>query len=466
MWELVDFVAPLLSEHPRAIACGLVGMLAGLIAGAGGALSVTRLLGRWRPSASDREASRLRDELREAGEDGKAADARAATLERELADRDAAIAELKEACDAADGRAAAADRLRDELSDRDRRLAELKEFSDAEKTELADEVARLGKQLQEIVDTDGRLWERPVGPDVPPFVPRRDRRAVVVAVVNLKGGVGKTTLSANVGAVLAAQGDRVLLVDLDHQHSLSDLCFPNRRRRDLIAGGRVVDRYFDPAGEPPPLAAAVERVGDASLFCLACDEGLADVEAKATAHWLAGTVDGDVRFRLRGLLHDESVAGEFDWIVLDCPPRLTPGTVNALAACDEVLVPVLLDATSTNAVPRLVQWLYRLKHDAKVCPDASLLGVVANGTYRGNDMTRRELDIWRNLSDQTSDRWDSPVHFFERFVPHKKSAIADAAAKSGFAAFDASLEAVFLDLVSELRARVPRHDRLHAPGVS
>lgn len=329
---------------------------------------------------------------------------------------------------------------------------------------MKDEVDKLSEQIQVIVDTDGRVWEVAAKPDAPRFVPRLERRATILTVANLKGGVGKTTVSANLGVTLASMGQEVLLIDLDHQHSLSDLCFTEQRRGDLKKSGRVIDRLFlshDPA--TVDLHQCIERVGQRKLHCIASDENLADAETRTMARWLVGQAE-DVRYLLRSCLHDQAISGQFDWIIIDCPPRLTTGSINALAASDYVLVPVILDAPSMNAVPRMVRWLYRLKHEASVCPQVSLLGVVANGTSQAPCLTPTERNSWVDLQGNTSPRWDDPIHYFDRFIP-RKTAFGHAAGANRFAAEEKDLKSIFLDFATEVRKRVPIHERRESPEV-
>ena len=73
----------------------------------------------------------------------------------------------------------------------------------------------------------------------------------------------------------------------------------------------------------------------------------------------------------------QNVLNHFNYALLDCPPRLTTACINALAASDYVLVPVLLDATSAERVPLLLEWLGRLMK-AQVCPNLLGVGVLVN----------------------------------------------------------------------------------------
>jgi Mrp family chromosome partitioning ATPase len=70
-------------------------------------------------------------------------------------------------------------------------------------------------QLEAINQTDGKVWLKPVSGTNPPFLPLSVRKTAIISLANLKGGVGKTTLTANLGAAFASEGMRVLLIDLD-----------------------------------------------------------------------------------------------------------------------------------------------------------------------------------------------------------------------------------------------------------
>ncbi len=150
-----------------------------------------------------------------------------------------------------------------------------------------------------------------------------------VAIVNQKGGCGKTTTSINLAATLAAQGLRTLLVDIDPQgHCAAGLGVPE----DRIETGLAEAMLAEPVGgdQPEQMLWEVAR----NLKLAPSTIALAGLEAARGG--LAAVADRDAR--LAKLL--DRLADRFDWCVIDCPPTIGLLTFNALRAADEALVPV------------------------------------------------------------------------------------------------------------------------------
>jgi chromosome partitioning protein len=150
-----------------------------------------------------------------------------------------------------------------------------------------------------------------------------------VAIVNQKGGCGKTTTAINLAATLSARDRRTLLVDMDPQgHCGVGLGVPEDRIEQGIAEALLAD----PPGGADPLAMLWEvarhlRLAPSTL-------SLAGLEAARGG--LAALVDRDAR--LAQFL--DRVADRFDWCVVDCPPTIGLLTFNALRAADEAIIPV------------------------------------------------------------------------------------------------------------------------------
>ncbi|MEM7683003.1 MAG: AAA family ATPase [Planctomycetota bacterium] len=147
-----------------------------------------------------------------------------------------------------------------------------------------------------------------------------------IAIINQKGGCGKTTVSINLAAVLAGQGRRTLLVDMDPQgHCALGLAVPTdrieRSMADLLAGG------LDGRLGLPEITWQITRKLDLAP---------ATVDLAAIEQRLSTAPDRD-----RRLAHVLSTAkGRYDFCIIDCPPAIGLLTFNALRACDEVIIPV------------------------------------------------------------------------------------------------------------------------------
>jgi len=165
----------------------------------------------------------------------------------------------------------------------------------------------------------------------------------VFAIVNQKGGVGKTTTSINLGTALAAVGRRVLVVDFDAQGNASTALGISRAERLRTSYDLVVDRI--------PLEEAVLSTIVPRLDIVPGDENLSGVETE-----LAG--DAHRSYRLKEALRAYITRAEtgdlvrYDYVLIDCPPSLSALTVNAMTAADALLVPALGVATQRVIVKR------------------------------------------------------------------------------------------------------------------
>src|SRR5262245_51435398 len=177
-----------------------------------------------------------------------------------------------------------------------------------------------------------------------------------IAVANQKGGVAKTTTVAALGAALAGQGQRVLLVDLDPQACLT------------------FSLGFDPEDLGVSMHQVVLGTAKPGDVMVTCEEGPdmlpATIElATAEATLLQRPDRAQV---LRTAL--ESVQAGYDWIVVDCPPTLGLLTVTALTAATDVLIPLQCETLSQRGVGQLLDTIYDVR--GHLNPDLSLLGVL------------------------------------------------------------------------------------------
>jgi cellulose biosynthesis protein BcsQ len=322
--------------------------------------------------------------------------------------------------------------------------------------------SKLNSQLDRIAVSDGRIWEAPPETGVAPFRPLSQRRTPILSLVNLKGGVGKTTIAANLAVAMSKHRWRVLLVDLDHQSSLSQLLLSPAEMSELLVSRRLVHEALRNATDG--LAAfrqAIVRVtvaGDSEIWLVAADEELGNLETAISERWQLKIAEDDVRYRLRKILHSEEIAERFDFILLDCPPRLTTACVNALAASDYVMIPVLPNPLATAAVPRLLRWLQHLRRAA--CPELSVIGVIGNKTkyFRDAPVKKQQAEL-DSLAGLCQEQWGEPVRFFPAVRLHDPLV-------HPLPALDPALGAAYLDLVHELNKGLPHYARSRSPELS
>jgi chromosome partitioning protein len=187
----------------------------------------------------------------------------------------------------------------------------------------------------------------------------------VVSVINHKGGVGKTTLTANLGAGLAARGSKVLLVDLDAQGSLTVSFFTQDEWLADLLPHRTVKHWYDGLAEPeaaerlsamvatPPRVHQLLAHTGGCLDLIAAHRDLAEVDTALAAQLIvdpAGYLAAHRRLR-DGLAEKEF--GDYDVALVDCAPNFGLIAKNAVAASDLLLVPTRPDYLSTNGIDSL-----------------------------------------------------------------------------------------------------------------
>src|SRR5438477_3158920 len=179
----------------------------------------------------------------------------------------------------------------------------------------------------------------------------------IVAIVNQKGGVGKTTTAINLGAALAELGRQVVLVDLDPQgNSSSGLGFDVRRQRltvyQLLSGEAVIDDVALPTSVP-------------GLHLVPSDLSLAGAEIELATQ-------PEREFRLRAALGE--LHGGYGHVIIDCPPSLGLLTLNALTAAHEVLVPVQCEFYALEGLGNLVYTIALVRE--RLNPELRLSGIL------------------------------------------------------------------------------------------
>ena len=220
-----------------------------------------------------------------------------------------------------------------------------------------------------VLGATGRPW-----PDLPEPAPpaQGQRRALIVAMCNQKGGVGKTTTTINLGAALAETGRRVLLVDFDPQGSLSVGLGINPHTLDTSIYNLLLTRDYD-----------VHEIITESVV-----EGLdilpANIDLSAAEVQLVSEVAREQT--LKRVL--TQVRGEYDIILIDCAPSLGLLTVNALTAADRVIMPLECEFFALRGLALLNDTIGKVQD--RLNPELEILGILGT-MYDARTVHSREV---------------------------------------------------------------------------
>ena len=185
-----------------------------------------------------------------------------------------------------------------------------------------------------------------------------------ISVINFKGGVGKTTLSFNFAAGLSRyHSSKVLLIDMDHQSSLSIVCQGARAWEESVLFGKSVNEIFNPfcynvpmpgteiicETQLPTIRYPVLKIVPASLQ-------LDELEIELTSSHRGNAIQSEWEKRtlVCNWIEETGVDTAFDYIIFDCPPATKIVSQNAIAASHGYIIPVVPEAVMERGAPHLV----------------------------------------------------------------------------------------------------------------
>jgi len=202
------------------------------------------------------------------------------------------------------------------------------------------------------------------------------RLARTLAVAHQKGGVGKTTTTAALGAALADLGERVIIVDADPQGSLSDsLGYAPETLTATLAD--LLQAYLESgrAIDPRP---CLRRLSENLSILPTNDDRLALCEIQLASHPRRALAFSDALVGLRSLA---------EWILIDCPPSQSPLTVSALTFADQLVIPISPEPMVIARLQMFMRTVWGVRQEG-LNPDLSIAGIILTRSSPGTTLTR------------------------------------------------------------------------------
>ena len=237
-------------------------------------------------------------------------------------------------------------------------------------------------------------------------------KATVLAVVNQKGGTGKTTTCENLGVGLAQEGKKVLLVDVDPQGSLTiSLDYP--RPDDLDS---TLSELMAKVMQETPLSSGEGILHhEEGVDLIPANISLSGMEVSLVNAMSRETI-------LKQLI--EPMKRQYDFILLDCMPSLGMLTVNALAAANNVLIPVQAQYLSAKGLEQLLQTVNKVRR--QINPKLRIEGILLT-------MVDGRTNYARDISNLIRETYGSKIKVFGTDIPHSvRAAEISAEGKSIF----------------------------------
>lgn len=238
----------------------------------------------------------------------------------------------------------------------------------------------------------------------------------VIAIANQKGGVGKTTTTVNLGAALAELDFRTLIIDLDPQGNASTGLGINNRDLDVS--------MYDVLLAEQPIEDCIQPTTVRHLFIAPSNLELAGAEIELVPQMSR-------ELRLRHAI--DSVADQFDYVLIDCPPSLGLLTINAMAAAKEVLVPIQCEYYALEGLGQLIRNIDLVKKNLNTTLTIShLVLVMYDSRTRLSDQVVTEVrehfgdKVCRNMIPRSVRLSEAPSYGMpiSTFDPRSRAAVA------------------------------------------
>jgi len=204
----------------------------------------------------------------------------------------------------------------------------------------------------------------------------------IVAVINQKGGVGKTTTTVNLGCAMAGLGKSVLLIDLDPQANMG-----THLGTDVTDGGKTI---YDVFVHDVKLRDVIRETDEPGVSVVPSNLDLSAAEME-----LVSMVGRETLLRDALEVLETGAPGKYDTVLLDCPPSLGVLTINALSAAREVLVPLQAEFFALQGMAKLTEIIGLVQR--RLNPSCELKGIVACKVDRRTKLTQEVLEEVRRF---------------------------------------------------------------------
>ncbi|HAX53374.1 MAG TPA: chromosome partitioning protein ParA [Lachnospiraceae bacterium] len=223
-----------------------------------------------------------------------------------------------------------------------------------------------------------------------------DKNGKVVSFINMKGGVGKTTLCLGMGEFLAhSRNKKVLYIDLDPQFNLTQSVMNEYDLEEEYMANYSKSNTVKKIFETPTIISEKPKLPEINDVILDMDDNISIIAGTINLIYEDNNKSNSASKRIKKFIDDKSLRDTYDFIFIDCPPTISLFTDSALIASDYYLIPVKVDRYSILGIKLLNQVVERLMFEEML--NLKCLGIVYTGIE--SNQTDKTKKIMKTLED-------------------------------------------------------------------